>query len=60
VCPAFVLRGSVPLAQMGFAIHAEQMKTLEEARRNTAASRETNDAVEDLRAPRTFRYEALA
>jgi len=31
------------------AIHAEQMKILEEARRNTAALRETNDAVEDLR-----------
>ena len=31
------------------AIQAEQMKTLEEARRNTAALRETNDAVDDLR-----------
>lgn len=31
------------------AIQAGQMKILEEARRNTAALRETNDAVEDLR-----------
>jgi len=31
------------------AFQAEQMKILEEARRNTAALRETNDAVEDLR-----------
>jgi len=31
------------------AIQAEQMKVLEEARRNTAALRETNDAVDDLR-----------
>lgn len=31
------------------AAHAEQMKILEEARRNTAALRETNDAVADLR-----------
>jgi hypothetical protein len=31
------------------AAHAEQMKVLEEARRNTAALRETNDAVDDLR-----------
>jgi len=31
------------------AIQAEQMKILEEARRNTAALRETNDAVGDLR-----------
>jgi hypothetical protein len=31
------------------AIQAEHMKTLEEARRNTAGLRETNDAVEDLR-----------
>ena len=31
------------------AIQAEQMKTLEEARRSTAALRETNDAVGDLR-----------
>jgi len=31
------------------AIQAEQMKVLEEARRTTAALRETNDAVDDLR-----------
>src|SRR6185312_1002779 len=31
------------------AAHAEQMKVLEEARRETAALRETNDAVADLR-----------
>ena len=31
------------------AAHAEQMKILEEARRDTAALRETNDAVADLR-----------
>jgi hypothetical protein len=31
------------------AIQAEHMKTLEEARRNTAGLRETNDAVDDLR-----------
>ena len=31
------------------AAHAEQMKVLEEARRDTAALRETNDAVADLR-----------
>src|SRR5436305_12884281 len=31
------------------AAHAEQMKILEEARRNTAGLRETNDAVADLR-----------
>jgi hypothetical protein len=39
------------------AAHAEQMKVLEEARRNTAALREINDAVEDLRRLRTILME---